>query len=752
MDLNSLVNITIIMEGLQTLLISIVVFYFYFTYRKNYLLLWAWSWLFCSFYLFGSSFGFAMSSYLPALNPFRLLNAVFYLSSGYLQVPLLILGSYELATDKPVSRKTLSWYSALSIFAGVVMTFATAYTTDSSLRFILRISSHALIASAAFLIGAFCISMVWRNKRSTGKRIVLASFLVYGVYQFLYVTLPFITVKLIPTFLLYYILIETILLFWIALGLIVWLLDDERERAVAATDALLASEALFRQLTEHNAAGIFILQNEIVRYINPTATAILKFNPGELLGLSFLKQVHPDFIELARKNYEKLIAGISVPRGEAKMLRQDNSECWLEMTGATIEFQNKPAVLITGIDVTEHKQAQEQLMQAQRLESIGMLAGGVAHDFNNMLTGMIGFTEMAILKVQPDHPAARNLHRVKELCGRAADLTKQLLAFARRQILLPQVLNINDTVRETVGFLRHMIGENIEIEISLAEDLSFVKADATQIRQILTNLALNGRDAMPDGGKLIIKTCNSGANIQGENPNNSKNFNHSETSFSGVELIITDTGTGMNSETRARIFEPFFTTKEMGRGTGLGLAIVYGIVKQHNGSISVASEPGAGTTFVIRLPEAQAVELIKTLPADGKNPAKCNETILIAEDEQSVRELMQEILSADGYNVLTASDGAEALEFFDRYAGGQISLVITDALMPKIGGEHVFKTLREKQPDLPFLFISGYGLKIPEQDWTNKMDLLLKPFDPEILRQKVRQILNHSTNLNSTGD
>lgn len=738
MDLSNLINITTIMQGLQTLLIAVVVFYFYFIYRKNYLSLWAWSWLFCSFYLFGGSIGLLLAFRVPADDPLRLLNAMFYLSSGYLQVPLLILGSYELSSGKQISRKTLVWYFVIPIIFGIAITFVTTYLTNPNLRFVLRISAHALVSGIAFLIGAFCISRIWNRRQSAGRRIVLSSFLVYGTYQCLYAGLPFVYSKLPSELIIFYILFESILLFWIAFGLVAWLLEDERDRAVVASEALQSSEALFRQLTENNAAGIFILQNEKVRYINPTAANILQFERAELLGQSFLKQVHQDFVHHAKKNYEQLINGVAVPRGETKMLARDNSERWLEMTGTAIEFQHEPAVLITGIDITKHKQAQEQLLQAQKLESIGMLAGGVAHDFNNMLTGMIGFTELAMLKITPDHPVWRNLERVKDLCNRASDLTKQLLAFARRQILSPRVININETIQETTDFLRRVIGANIEIEVSLAKNLRFVKADPTQIRQVITNLALNARDAMPEGGKLTIKTRNVETNLQADIHNSAQLFS------SRVELIIQDTGIGMNNKTQARIFEPFFTTKEMGRGTGLGLAIIYGVIKQHKGSIKVLSEIGAGSTFVIQLPTVEATVAAPQPVLTTLIPVTANDAmILVVEDEQSVRELIQGVLTTDGYRVLAAADGLEAIEFFERYSDA-INLVITDAIMPNLGGEAVFKVLRDKQPDLRFLFISGYGLEIAEQEWSPEVDVLLKPFDSELLRQKVKLLLSNT--------
>jgi signal transduction histidine kinase/HAMP domain-containing protein/ActR/RegA family two-component response regulator len=388
-------------------------------------------------------------------------------------------------------------------------------------------------------------------------------------------------------------------------------------------------------------------------------------------------------------------------------------------------------------DVTEQHRLEESLRQSQKMEAIGQLAGGVAHDFNNILTIINGYGELMLATIDSDHPMYHKLVEIKKAGERASGLTGQLLAFSRKQVLAPQVLDINAIVANMQKMLKRLIGENIAMEIDGAKDLWKIHADKGQIEQVLMNLIVNARDAMPNGGVIIINAQN--LEVSGTQ---AKDRDELKAGFY-VRLAVTDTGKGMDSATQARIFEPFFTTKEVGKGTGMGLSTVYGIIKQSEGAITVQSELGKGTTFNIYLPRVTESEILNENEAIPAEDLVGNETILLVEDDKPVRELAFVALVQKGYTVLEAADAEEAIKQSEKY-GDTIQLLLTDVIMPKIGGCELAGMLKNVRPSMRVLFMSGYtDNAIAEQINSCEFGAFLqKPFTPESLAKSVRNLLN----------
>jgi signal transduction histidine kinase/ActR/RegA family two-component response regulator len=427
-----------------------------------------------------------------------------------------------------------------------------------------------------------------------------------------------------------------------------------------------------------------------------------------------------------------------VNQEESGVDKQTGARVWGLITKVPVCDTHGQVIGLVGMsrDITERKRLESQFLQAQKMDSIGRLAGGVAHDFNNLLTVITGYVELARDMLTPDNPLHSDLEAIGDAADRAAALTRQLLAFARKQILDPQILNLNDLVLNLDKLLRRLIGEDIELATLPMPDLWPVKADANQIEQILINLAINARDAMPGGGKLTIETANSSLD--------EAYARHHMSVSPGfyVMLAVSDTGVGMPPEMQAQVFEPFFTTKQAGKGTGLGLATCYGIVKQHGGHIWVYSEVGQGTTFKVYLPRTTEVTDAQQTYETQEILLAGNETVLLVEDEVALRQLAVRVLRQLGYTVLEATDGADALRVAGEYSGA-IDLLLTDVVMPQLGGAALAERLRETHPRLKVLFMSGYTdhTIIRHSLLEPGVTFLQKPFAPELLARKVREAL-----------
>jgi two-component system cell cycle sensor histidine kinase/response regulator CckA len=476
--------------------------------------------------------------------------------------------------------------------------------------------------------------------------------------------------------------------------------------------------------------------------------------PEEIVGKPASLVAHPDEISRMEDIMLRRQRGESVPsRYELRGIRKDGEPIDIEISATRTIYRGEAVSLAYIRDITERKRAekereklQEQVRQSQKMEAVGVLAGGVAHDFNNLLSVINGYSELLLKGVARDDPRRSDIEQILQAGQRAASLTSQLLAFSRKQILHPVTLNLDDVVAQMSTMFRRLIGEDIALVCITRPGLGFVHADQGQIQQILMNLVVNARDAMPQGGRLTIETANVDIDegyVRKHAPMRAGPY---------IMLAISDNGIGMDSETQARIFEPFFTTKGAGKGTGLGLSTVYGIVKQSNGFLWVYSEPGKGTTFKIYLPRVQGEADKLSEDAKVVPDLRGSETVLVVEDEPSVRALAARILRERGYTVIEASNGKEALRTAQEYAG-KIHLVLADVVMPEMSGKVLVSQIEAARPGIRALFISGYtdNAIIHHGILEANVAFLQKPFSANVLASKVREVIDspHAREVNA---
>jgi two-component system, cell cycle sensor histidine kinase and response regulator CckA len=509
----------------------------------------------------------------------------------------------------------------------------------------------------------------------------------------------------------------------------------ERRRA---EEELRKNESMLRLLFEHNPLPTWLYEIDTLRFlrVNQAATVLYGYSAEEFEQMSVL-EIRP------QEQREKAFAYLRELEADA-----EEHEFWLHRSknGRTFEvetishelmYAGKRVRLVVTQDISERRQLEGQLRQAQKMEAVGRLAGGVAHDFNNLLMVIKGHTELLLSALEPAEQLARKIEHIDRAADRATALTRQLLAFSRMQVLQPQVINLASIVEEMGKLLPRLIGEDIELVIRTDEDLGTVRADASQMEQVIMNLAVNARDAMPNGGKLVIETAN--AELDHSYMTSHPLMNPGPY----VQLVVTDSGTGMDAETQAHIFEPFFTTKEKGKGTGLGLATVYGIVKQSGGFIWVYSEVGKGTSFKIYLPRLDQAEDRGSVASSSTALPMGSETVLLTEDEQDVREIAREFLESGGYHVIEAKDGKEAVRLAAQHRG-KIQLLVTDMVMPGMTGQELAVQLQAEHHGLCVVFMSGYSEHAATEmaNADPSVRLLTKPFSRAALLRTVGEILH----------
>jgi PAS domain S-box-containing protein len=474
--------------------------------------------------------------------------------------------------------------------------------------------------------------------------------------------------------------------------------------------------------------------------VPPMLGELLGYTDAELRSRTVMAVAHPDDLVPIGRELRKLVSGeVRTLDHTARLLRRDGGVVWVLANASPVQdASGAPLYFLVYIrDVTERKNLEEQLRQAQKMEAVGQLAGGVAHDFNNLLTAIIGNAELLLRVIEPEDARRLDVLEINRAAHRAATLVRQLLAFSRKQVLQPRVVDLNAVVGDLSTMLRRVLGEHVELRLELQPELGRVLADPGQLEQVITNLAVNARDAMPSGGTLTIRTADvDAANVPGQSPESMPLVGPL------VELTVRDDGVGMDERTLARLFEPFFTTKELGRGTGLGLATVYGIVRQSGGHIRVNSRLHHGSTFTVYLPRVEgAGERAEELPGWNDEPGAAG-TVLVVEDEVSVRRLACRVLRARGYRVLEASDGREALRLLHQHEG-PVDLVVTDIIMPGLSGPALVERLLLEEPDVKVLYITGYSEEAIRQQGVLPAGgaLLEKPFTAHQLADRVRGIL-----------
>ncbi len=512
-------------------------------------------------------------------------------------------------------------------------------------------------------------------------------------------------------------------------GEVIQIIESSRDISVRKE-----AEAQQRAILDSLGAGVALVDanNHSILYLNPAAEAIFGAPQHEVLGKKCYHMLCP--AEEDKYPVANLSAGTH--QVECSLTAADGQAIPIIKTVVPVKIGGKDAFLESFMDLRDLRSLETQLRQSQKMEAVGQLAGGIAHDFNNILQAILGYGEMAQTCVDEGSPVHEYLDQMLKASDRAKTLTSQLLAFSRRQVLQMEDLNLNEVITDLMKMIHRVIGEHITLDVLSGHELGTIRADRGQLGQILTNLCVNARDAMPEGGTITIET----ENVQIEKAYVEC---HSDLPLGRYVLLsVTDTGCGMDEETRRQVFEPFFTTKETGKGTGLGLSTVYGLVKQHKGTVGIYSEVGKGTTFKMYLPMVERLatavgDKIEDVVPDG------TETILLAEDDKMVRTMCTDMLEKAGYTVLTARDGKEALRIYREHAD-EIDMAILDVVMPNLGGKAVFDQIRKTKPEMRFLFASGYSMNAIHTNFVLEegLSLISKPYQRSQLLRKVREVLD----------
>ncbi|MAT72195.1 MAG: hybrid sensor histidine kinase/response regulator [Planctomycetaceae bacterium] len=517
-----------------------------------------------------------------------------------------------------------------------------------------------------------------------------------------------------------------------------------------AQQELMENERRYRALVENSWDGV-LLVDEQRRFVDitPAGERILGYAKSELVGKSALEIVFPGELEASREKFAEVMNNPRVPfRFQREMQHRDGSSRWLEISATSLLDEPSVRAIVANFrDITQQKLLEQQFLQAQKMEAVGRLAAGVAHDFNNLLTVINSYSEILLGEAALATPLREFVVEIDSAGKRAETLTRQLLTLSRQQVRQESVLDLNEVVAHAEAMIGRLIGEDVQMEIVLAPDLAAVKADAGQLEQVLLNLVVNARDAMPHGGRLRIETANvrrddSNCDLPADGP-----------SGDCVSLAVTDTGVGMDEATQAHVFEPFYTTKKVGQGTGLGLATVHSIVTQSGGQVDFQSQAGVGTTFTVCLPQVESQQEKPSAVEPPGEPLRGDETVLLVEDEGHVRLLVRRILASSGYSVLEASDGQAAIKILEETTR-PVDLVISDVIMPQMGGRQLAEQIAKLRPACKVLLASGYTdddlLRYGVE--SRELEFIRKPFTPAKLLTKIRALLDQEDAPGQSGD
>jgi PAS domain S-box-containing protein len=514
---------------------------------------------------------------------------------------------------------------------------------------------------------------------------------------------------------------------------------SQKRKRKQAEVALRESEERYRRLVESCPEAMFITTDGTIDFANPAAVSLLGAkSPVDLVGKSFCEFVDPAYRDLVDEHLRQSLEGLDGPLLEEKLIRIDGSPILVESVARRITYHGEAAVQLLCRDISSRKHLEQQLLNGQKMEAVARLAGGVANDFNNLLTVITGYSGLIRSGLGRDHPLQKDLQQVIQGTERAIGLTNQLLAISRKEVLAPEAINLNTVLEQVAPLVRRVTGEEVETVLRPAPELQPIRADRGQLETLILNLAIHARETMDDGGKLVFAT---------------EMLHLSKAHYGDVRLppgdyvvlSITDTGLGLSDELREHLFEPFFGTAQPGKNTGLGLATVYAIVKQHGGHIHCTSEPGKGSTFTAYFPALKGVTReqrpLQRLPESTDRGG----VILLAEDEEVLREFAQLILRKHGYHVLAAGDGLEALQIAEQFAR-PFDLLFTDVVMPRLAGTDLFKRFSEQHPNTPVIFTSGYPRSILAESGldSEELDFLQKPYTSQALLEKIRQVLTIS--------
>jgi PAS domain S-box-containing protein len=724
---------------------------FFDIYKRSYLRLWAHGWLAMSLYcvMSGALLYVSQSQAVPQWARAALAATTSLIF--YVFVADLAFGAYSLVRDRDVSAGTQALVMTAFLPIAVVTSFVQADAkADPAIAIALQLGVRSLVAGLPFIgVGRWLLG-VRTDGALLGRRSLGGAYIAYGLSQLYYAWVATVALRngTVPSYVFYVGFVELMLLAVIGLGMVVWLLDEDRERIIAAsTEAARAKEALrereaqLRAIIDNSPAFIFAkdLDGRYL-FINRPFLEMWRFEEGNVIGKTDADLFPEYLVRVFREDDAEVLSRNGLLETEIEYPVAGIPRLFLSSKFPLRDETGRPyGVCGITTDLTERKRLEDHLRQAQKLESIGRLAGGVAHDFNNLLTAILGHVELGQKALEAGHPLHADLAEVHRAGMRAANLTRQLLAFARQQMIEPRLVDLNGLLSGMDALLRRLAGETVTIRTELAPRLWAVRADPGQLEQVAMNLVVNARDAMPNGGTLTIRTTH--ARVRPDEPA----ADGSVPAGDYVLLEVADSGVGMSESVRSRIFEPFFTTKEKGRGTGLGLATSYGIVKQSGGYISASSREGEGTMFRIYLPRVEGEPVAadeRAVPA-GALVARPGETILVVEDEPAVRAVAVRTLRNAGYAVLEAIDGEHGLEVASAHPG-KIDMVLTDVVMPRLGGRELIEQLKPIRPKLRTLFTSGYTDDAFIRDGLLDEDILLlhKPFAPVVLLTRVRQILD----------